>query len=160
LSFHWKKRIEKRLGAWEGKRVIIAGVGNRMRGDDAAGSIIAAMLSQLGMENTVDCGSSPENYCEAIAASNPEAVVVIDAALFGGAPGEARILKMEESGGGSLSTHDPSLELFSTYIKDRCGCEMIFVGIQPRDTSFGGELSRGVADTLDYLVRVLCCNFS
>ncbi|MCL4500123.1 MAG: hydrogenase 3 maturation endopeptidase HyCI, partial [Chloroflexi bacterium] len=41
-------------------RIVVVGVGDEHRGDDAVGPTIAGMLAEAGVENVIDAGTSPE----------------------------------------------------------------------------------------------------
>jgi hydrogenase maturation protease len=81
-----------------------------------------------------------------IAGHNPEKVLIIDAAYFGGDPGEIRIVKKSEIGGGGASTHDAILTLFADYIEAQTGAETFFVAIQPKTSEVGSEISPEVKE--------------
>ena len=122
-------------------RVVIACIGNELRGDDGVGPFIAGLLKPTGSVTVVDCGETPENYLGVIAGHNPEKVLIIDAAYFGGEPGEIRVVEKSEIRGGGASTHDAILTLFADYIEARTGAESFFVAIQPKSSQVGGRLS-------------------
>ena len=122
-------------------RVVIACVGNDLRGDDGVGPFIAGLLKPTDLLTVVDCGETPENYLGVIAGHNPEKVLIIDAAYFGGEPGEVRAVKKSEIAGGGASTHDAILTLFADYIEARTGAEAFFVAIQPKTSQVGSGLS-------------------
>jgi hydrogenase 3 maturation protease len=121
--------------------VVIACIGNDLRGDDGAGPFIAGLLKPTDRLKIVDCGETPENYLGVIASHNPEKVLIIDAAYFGGEPGEVKTVKKSEIGAGGASTHDAILTLFADYIEAQTGAEAFFIAIQPEDTQVGSGLS-------------------
>jgi hydrogenase 3 maturation protease len=141
-------------------RVVIACVGNELRGDDGVGPFVARLLHPGGATRVVDCGETPENYLGVIAAHRPEKVLIIDAAYFGGAPGEIRAVKKSEISGGGASTHDAILTLFAEYIEAQTGAETFFIAIQPERSEVGGALSpvvetaaRGLASSINRLSK-------
>ena len=129
------------LGPMLTGRVVIACVGNELRGDDGIGPFIARLLKPTDRIAVVDCGETPENYLGVIASHNPQKVLIIDAAYFGGAPGEMRVVRKSEIGGGGASTHDAILTLFADYIEARTGAEAFFIAIQPKTSQVGRGLS-------------------
>jgi hydrogenase 3 maturation protease len=155
LSSPWRDKLERRLRGFEGGRLAIVGVGNPLRGDDGAGSLLARRLAGRGLSNVFDGGSAPENYAERIATSMPEVVIVVDAACFGGRPGDARLLSADEVAGGALSTHDSSLRIFAGYLEERCGCGFYVIGIEPASRGLGAGLSPEVVKTMDVLEEIL-----
>jgi hydrogenase 3 maturation protease len=122
-------------------RVVIACIGNELRGDDGVGPFIAGILKPTDRVAVVNCGETPENYLGVIAGYRPEHVVIIDAAYFGGEPGEVRVVKKSEIAGGGASTHDAILTLFAEYIEAQTGAEAFFVAIQPQTSQVGNVLS-------------------
>jgi len=137
-------------------RVVIACIGNEFRRDDGVGPFIAGLLKPTGRITVVDCGETPENFLGVIASHNPDKVVIIDAAYFGGEPGEVRTVKKSEIGGGGASTHDAILTLFADYIEARTGAEAFFVAIQPRTSQVG----RGLSPEIEAVARELAASIN
>jgi hydrogenase 3 maturation protease len=141
-------------------RVVIACVGNEMRGDDGIGPFIARLLAPPERVKVVDCGETPENFLGVIAGSSPEKVVIIDAAHFGGEPGEIRMIDKDSIEGGGFSTHDAILTIFASFIEEESGAKTYFLAIQPKQSEVGESLSpeiekagRRIADTINELTR-------
>jgi hydrogenase 3 maturation protease len=122
-------------------RVVVACIGNELRGDDGVGPLIAKLLKPTDSLTVVDCGETPENFLGVIAGHNPDKVLIIDAAYFGGEPGDVRVVRKSDIAGGGASTHDAILTLFADYIEARTGAEAFFVAIQPKTSQVGGGLS-------------------
>ncbi|MEM4657489.1 MAG: hydrogenase maturation peptidase HycI [Candidatus Methanosuratincola sp.] len=145
-------------------RLLIVGVGNRMRGDDAAGCSTARILrSRLkGKDNVLvmDCGGVPENFTLDMKRFRPSHILFIDAADMGLKPGEARLVEGDELTGGSLSTHKQSLKLLFSILKEGIpGVKIKLLGIQPKTIDFGAGISyqvrkgvRAVADIMTELI--------
>jgi hydrogenase 3 maturation protease len=125
-------------------RVVIACIGNQLRGDDGVGPFIGSQVQATDRVRVVDCGETPENFLGVIARQRPEKVVIIDAARFGGRPGEVRLVKKEEIGGGGLSTHDAILTLFADFIEEQTGARTFFLAIQPERSEVGRGLTLSV----------------
>jgi len=136
-------------------RVCVLGVGNRDRGDDGCGSIIAEHLADTMGSWAIDAGSVPENYLEKAARLEPDTVLVIDAIDFGGTPGEARLLDADAIATGGLSTHALSLSMATEYFMTRTNARVAFLGIQPASLNHGGALSTEVSQTVSTLQEVL-----
>jgi hydrogenase 3 maturation protease len=140
--------------------VVIACVGNEIRGDDGVGPFISRLIKASGPVHVVDCGETPENYLGVITGFKPEKVVVIDAAEFGGTPGEIRLVKKSEITGGGASTHDAILTLFTDFIEHETNARTFFLAIQPERMEVGEGLSssveaaaRRVADTINEILQ-------
>jgi hydrogenase 3 maturation protease len=68
-------------------------------------------------------------------------VILIDAADFGGVPGEARIFELSELEGIEITTHRPSLAVLGDYLRSETSAGIFVIGIQPLDREFGEGLS-------------------
>jgi hydrogenase 3 maturation protease len=132
---------ESVLGRMLTGRVVIACIGNDLRGDDGVGPFIADLLRPTNLVKVVNCGETPENYLGVVAKLSPQKVIIIDAAYFGGNPGEVRAVKKSEIGGGGASTHDAILTLFADYIEAQTGADTFFIAIQPENSEVGSGLS-------------------
>ena len=137
-------------------RVVIACIGNEIRGDDGIGPFIAGLLTPSERVRVVNCGETPENFLGVIAGSSPEKVVIVDAAHFRGEPGEIRIVEKDSIEGGGFSTHDAILTLFADYIEQQTGAKTYFLAIQPKRSEVGEGLSpeiekvaREIADAIN-----------
>lgn len=141
----------------EARRVAILGVGHRLRRDDAAGpEVCDRMRADLGLHPgvlVVDGGPAPENCIGLLRAFHPDLVVVIDAAQMGAEPGTVRWLSLTEAGRCGASTHTLPLPTFCRLIQGSLGCEVIIMGIEPGDTSFGEGLTPPVEAAVRSLTR-------
>jgi hydrogenase 3 maturation protease len=126
-------------------RSVLVGIGNTMRGDDGFGPHLVAALKDKVVFDLVDCGTAPENHIFPILERNPETVVFLDAANFGGAPGEIRVLEMSEVAEISFSTHSASLNLLADLFREANPLlNICIVAIQPKDTALGARMSEEV----------------
>ena len=144
MSSPWRDEIRRGLCGEGPARVVLLGVGNRLRGDDGAGSLLAARLAARGIDRAFDGGTTPENYCELVAALSHRTVFIADAACFGGREGEVRLLDPRSLGAGAFSTHGISLRPLAAYLEERCGCRVVVVGIQPAAARDGEGVSPAV----------------
>ena len=135
--------------------VCLLGIGNRLRGDDAAGPLVLDQLDDMPACYRFDAGEAPENFAEKIARLEPDVVLIIDAADVGAEPGEVRLLDPATCVAGGFSTHAMSLGMVCEYLKQR-GCDRVLLaGIQPRDIRLGSEISPEVAAAVRKLARAL-----
>jgi hydrogenase 3 maturation protease len=137
-------------------RVVIACIGNELRGDDGIGPFIAGLIAPSESLTVVNCGETPENFLGVIARANPEKVLIIDAAHFRGRPGEIRVIDKDSIAGGGFSTHDAILTLFANFIEEQSGARIFFLAIQPEQSEVGAGLTpeveaagREIADTIN-----------
>lgn len=138
-----------------GKKVLILGVGNTMRGDDGAGpSLIAHLHGKVGAE-LIDAGDVPENYLGPILALKPEVIVMVDAADLGSAPGDIAVIEIDEISQRSISTHNASLDLAAKFLSASIQVEIFLLGIQPASLDFGTQLTAAVAASVMALADLL-----
>jgi hydrogenase 3 maturation protease len=136
-------------------RVLLVGAGNTLRGDDGAGPELIALLDGKIDADLVDVGEVPESYFSRILEARADTVVFIDAANFGGAPGDVAVFEAEDIAGCALSTHQMPVDLFFRYIKQNGRAELFAVGIQPAQIGFGDPVSPGVEATVLALAELL-----
>ena len=124
-----------------GKRVMILGVGNTLRGDDGIGPALVRDLKGKVRCGLLDCGEAPENYLQKIIDHAPDVILVVDAADWGGVPGEIRPISPEEISNPSCSGHNSSLHLSLDYLKAHLGARILIFGIQTRKREFLDPIS-------------------
>jgi hydrogenase 3 maturation protease len=139
-----------------GKRWGVVGVGNVLKGDDGAGPALVALLAARGAAfPLVDACEVPENYGGWVAKQSLEAVVFVDAVDFGGAPGEWRLIRIEELMHSASSTHRLSLHFLIHYLTEHWKGEAILAGVQPKSMKLGEGLSSEVARGVEALSEAL-----
>ena len=143
--------VSKVLKPVTGLTVIIT-VGNTLRCDDGVGPYIAAQLESNKSLVVIDAASNPENFIDEISALKPQRIIIIDAADFGGTLGEIRAVDRENIPESSISTHLISLGVIASILKEDCGAEIKFLGIQPKDVNFGEGLHEEVREAADLIV--------
>jgi hydrogenase 3 maturation protease len=140
------ERIERALRtALAGRSAVLMGVGQALRGDDGFGPAAAGLLAGRAAAPVIDAGGAPENFSGAVRRRRPEVLVVLDAADFGGAPGELRLLGPGELAAGGLSTHAAGLRLLFDYLRAECGTEALVLAAQAGSLDLGAPMSPAVA---------------
>ncbi|MFO7992186.1 MAG: hydrogenase maturation peptidase HycI [Thermoplasmata archaeon] len=135
------------------KRVLLLGVGNDIRGDDAIGELIAREFEKEGWE-TIDCGTVPENVIPHVEEDTYDTVIIVDAAHLKLEPGEIRIVPRDRLGVFTMSTHAMPLSLVMEFLDRRVG-EVILIGIQPKDMSLKEGMTEELTDAKDRLMDIL-----
>jgi len=140
--------------------VAILGCGSPLRGDDAAGSLIATNLADLdalsnGKARAYYGEVAPENQTGPIKEFNPELLVIIDAVDMSCEPGEVRIIPSNAVGGVSFSTHILPLPILMQYLEGEIGCRTLLLGIQVANLEFMAEMTPAVADAVDAITSAL-----
>jgi hydrogenase maturation protease HycI len=131
----------------EGHRVAILGIGNELRGDDAAGIAVIRALAPAAHEQllVVEGGPAPENHTGLLRRFQPNLVVLVDAAEMDEEPGTVRWLSWEAAVGLSASTHTTPPSMLARFLVETLGCAVILVGIQPYNTGFEAPMTDAVA---------------
>jgi len=132
------------------------GIGNPLRGDDAAGpELIKELRNSLRCLLLLDVGEVPENYLEKIVKEKPNTIVLVDAVDLGAPPGTIRIIEEGDIRDESLSTHNVSLRLVAKYLQRETSADVFLLGIQPKTIQFGKEISEPVRGGLEKIIRIL-----
>jgi len=138
----------------EGKRFLLLGVGNRLRGDDAVGSLLIERLQGKIDIPLIDAGDVPENYLGPIEDSGAELVLVVDAVDMGANVGDTAIFNIEQVQNISVLTHTANLGLLFKVIPSERRPQVIMLGIQPGNMELGQGLTVPVHKTLEGLVEL------
>ena len=129
-------------------------VGNPFRSDDGVGSYLASRLAVLPVR-VVDAGHTPENIIDEVTGLKPSRVVILDAADFGGRPGEVRLVPEERIPETTLSTHMVPMNVISSILAENTGAEIFFVGIQPKTVAFGEGLTPEVQESAEQIFQAI-----
>jgi len=134
-------------------RVVLLGVGNRLRGDDAAGpeliEILKKRLPDVGKEIFLFDGEEvPENYLIPMANLKPNLVIILDAVDFGSRPGTIKLFPIRQIPQGSFSTHRLSLRFLGSYLEKETQAKIFVLGIQPKSIKLEEKLSLEVKKAL------------
>lgn len=132
----------------EGKRLVILGVGNPLRGDDGVGPALVERLRGRIAATLIDAGDVPENYIGLVAAAKPEAVLIVDAVELNAAPGDVALLEIGQLGGEGFATHNAGLGLVARVLQEETDADVLILAIQPQTTGLGASLSPPVEGTL------------
>ncbi len=137
-------------------RVAIIGIGNELRGDDAIGLLAAEkMEKEIGKEckTLLLKTNAPENIVGTVSEFHPDIIIAVDAADYGGLPGDVRIIdpKADER---PNSTHSAPLGIFFEALKNASNAKAYLVGIQIKTNAFGEGISKEVMRSLDHAVSL------
>jgi len=142
---------------------IVLGIGNRLGGDDAAGTCLVDMLKQRQHKaktlhsaeiTAIDAATAPESYTSVIRQRRPDSLILVDAADMGLPPGALRTIPPEKISVLSFSTHHMPLSMFISYVQEFCG-KVLLIGVQPERTEMGGGISKAVRRSMTQLVDVV-----
>ncbi len=142
----FEEDLTKFLTGW--RRLMLVGIGSRIRRDDAAGLAVISRLRgavppSVGM---LDCGTVPENYSLDMKRFQPTHLVFFDAVEMGAEPGSRAMIAEDELIVQSFSTHKQSVKVLFMVLREGIpGVRIALAGIQPKTTEFGRGISRPVA---------------
>ncbi len=139
--------------------VVVMGIGNPCRGDDAAGSLVAQKVSDAPGVRVMDAQDVPENYLRQVVGEVPDTIVLIDSVDLRSAPGSVALLDRDQVGDYWPSTHRVPLSLLMDYLERETHARILLIAIQPRRTGFvqpmSGEVHASVAAIAGMLNDVL-----
>jgi hydrogenase 3 maturation protease len=138
----------------ENKKIAVLGIGNRLKRDDGAGSIIAENLSLRGL-TAFDSAVVPENFTGALRKAAPDTLIIVDACAMGLKPGEFRKIALRKvENEDTFNSHSPGVIELVRYLKEFIP-EIIFIGIEPGSTELGEGLSPEVSEAVIKLEKIL-----
>jgi hydrogenase 3 maturation protease len=135
--------------------MVVLGVGNDLKGDDAVGVWIAEHIK--GACNSINGATVPEAMMPEIVAHAPDTVLIVDAARMGRAPGSLGVFTGDEIEKIFFSTHSMPLSVLARILEERLGCDVYIIGIEPYSFEFGAELSPSVRETAESFIELFRC---
>ncbi|MFH2145606.1 MAG: hydrogenase 3 maturation endopeptidase HyCI [Candidatus Omnitrophota bacterium] len=129
-------------------RVVIAGIGNILKADDAFGPKLIEMLDSKINAVCIDAATAPENYIGKIAGYRPDTILIADAVFLGKESGACEILEKGDILKCGFTTHDISPAMFMEFLENRTHAKIYMLGVQPENLSLGGEMSSVVKEAL------------
>jgi len=133
--------------------LLVITIGNSFRSDDGVGPYIARQIDRCKKNLIIiNAEDRPENRIDEVIKLKPGKVVIVDAADFGGIPGEIRLIEKKDISDTSLSTHSFSLNILAAIIEEDTGAEVFFLGIQPASIQWSEGLSEPVKRAAEKIV--------
>jgi hydrogenase maturation protease len=146
----------------DGKHVLIIGVGNLLLGDEGVGVHIVEKLMEMSLPpgvEVVDGGTGGISLLNLM--EGADKVIIVDAVLGGGAPGEIYVVGKDRLMNGKIkffSLHELDL-LSALRIGNELGKlppELVLVGVEPRNYGeFNMELSPEVRAVVPKVIKVI-----
>ncbi|MGB7537843.1 MAG: hydrogenase 3 maturation endopeptidase HyCI [Anaerolineales bacterium] len=155
----WNKPLRKFLNP--SRKPAFVGIGQELRGDDAAGILLLRRLqahppaARSSAPFLFEAGSLPEASAGPLRRFGPDRVVFFDAADMGEAPGSVRWIDPAELKDASLATHTFPMGGFSQYLESEFGCRVAILGIQPECIDFDAPVSECVRRAMDEIVEAI-----
>ena len=145
----------KTLNDYLNDELLVVGVGNPSRGDDAAGLLLGEQLARKLDQEYLHCEEVPESYLGQMLDSVAATVLLVDAVDMKKPAGEIALLSPDELAGTSISTHNCSVTLLAKVLEGAKDKKMVVLGIQPQSLGWGQALSPAVAQAIDRFVQDL-----
>lgn len=145
------------------EKILIIGVGNRMRGDDAVGPLAIDQLQKSTAIPSnwllIDGGEVPENALGLVEKEKPDRILLIDACDWGAEPGAVRffsVAELEKLPIRMLSTHGLPLAFWvkMTLVEDP-ELTIELLGVQAQSLEFNAVLTPPVASSLEKLEEII-----
>ncbi len=141
------------------RKLIVLGVGNELKSDDGVGPFIIKKLIAENIEKDnllfINAETVPENFTGKIRKEKPTHVIIVDACLMGGKPGDIKIVDKDDFVNIGISTHSMSLSYFVKYLEKDSDFKIIFVGIEPETMDWGETPTESVEKTAFEFIELL-----
>ncbi|MEM1658774.1 MAG: hydrogenase maturation protease [Candidatus Jordarchaeales archaeon] len=144
------------------RKIFVIGVGNYLLGDEGVGIHVVNKLREVTLPScveVVDGGVGGLFLLEFF--EKAEKVILIDAVLGGGKPGDVYVLRakeLEESGVKSLtSSHDVDIQMLVKVAREmEVLPELFLVGVEPKNyREIGINLSREVEEAMPKVIEII-----
>ncbi len=135
--------------------VVVMGIGNPCRADDAAGSCVAQRIGSSPGVCVIDAQEVPENYLCQAANQRPDTILLIDCVDLQSAPGAVALFDADQVADYWPSTHRVTLTLLVDYLKRTAQARIFLIAIQPRQTGFLQPMSAEVLSSVEGIASVL-----
>jgi len=150
------EQVLQQLNKFRGSKTVIIGIGNTLKGDDGAGTLVCQQLQLAGVcAELIDAGTVPENYIQPIIKKTPQNLLIIDAIDSGASAGSINIFRPQQLDSLAISTHTLSPRLFVDMICQSIDADVYFIGIQPAQTRLGESVSPQVTEAIQQLSHIL-----
>ncbi len=141
------------------EKLIVLGVGNDLKCDDGVGPFIIKRLKEEYIEDEnlifINAETVPENFTGKLRKENPTHIIIVDACLMNGNPGDMQIVDKDDFSNIAISTHSMSLSYFVKYLEKDNDFKIIFVGIEPESLDYGENLTENVEKTAFDFINIL-----
>ena len=136
---------------------VVFTVGAVLRGDDAAGPMLAKMFEQNPIPGwtCIDGGQTPEDDLAVIRRMQPDVLLLVDAAQMGREPGAIAVVDERDVVSDLLiTTHSLPITFLLEDLKKSCK-QVVFLGIQPAQLEFMEPLTPEVLRSVERIYEFL-----
>jgi len=135
--------------------VVVIGIGNPSRGDDAAGSWLAQHIRTARDVYVIDAQEVPEHYACMVSGKQPDTIVLIDCVDLSSAPGCVAFFDADQTAMYWPSTHRLPLSLLVEYLRRTTRARIFLIAIQPGQTDFLQPMSTEVLASVESLANLM-----
>ena len=138
-------------------RVVIIGMGNELRADDAVGLHVVRLLKPYTHNRlqVFEGHMTPEAFIGPACAAHPTHLLIVDAAELHKKPGAWQVLSSNDVEEGLFTTHAiPAIEV-AAEIQRRCGAKVAFLGIQPKSRDISLSLSKECVHAAEEIADII-----
>jgi hydrogenase 3 maturation protease len=147
--------FEEQLATGLQGAVVVMGIGNPLRGDDAAGSLTARRIAGSPGVCVIDAQDVPEDYLLRVVNQHPDVIVLIDSVELDSEPGSVAFLERDQIAEYWPSTHRMPISMLMGILGQETHARVIGIGIQPAHTEFLKPLSNAVAESIAQVAGML-----
>ena len=130
-------------------RILLCGMGNKERGDDAFGPYIVENFQETDNIKKIDCNLYPENYLNKIIDLRPDLIIFLD--TIKKQDSGAILLKNKEileNNPISISTHNLPFSAIYHYLKENTNAHIWFLGVKPYSYERLSDETTAIADQI------------
>ncbi len=139
---------------------LIVGVGNRMRSDDMAGSLVAEAIEDKVYLKVIDVQHTLENYLDKIRAQQPDLVILVDVLSSSSESRFGIFLPSQIIDEQLTLTHNASLKMAIQYLQESFSLDILILGIKGREFTLGGKMSTETSNVVNALISFFIRHFS
>ncbi len=134
----------------DAERVVIIGMGNELRADDAVGLLVVRLLKPYSHNrlHVFEGHMTPDVFIAPSCAAQPTHLLIVDAAELHKKPGTWQVLLPNEVEEGLFTTHTIPVVEMAAEIQRRCGAKVAFLGIQPKQSKECLHAAEEIADII------------
>jgi hydrogenase maturation protease len=146
-------------------KILICGLGNKLKGDDGIGPFVVEELERRALPpdvDLIDFGTS--GFKCALEIGRYDKVIFIDAIEAGEQPGQIHRIRLKKEdlldspslSSFAISLHESDLEkiLATAALLNNYPREVVVIGCEPKDISFGLDLSREAKQAINKIIAL------
>jgi hydrogenase 3 maturation protease len=139
------------------ERVVIIGMGNELRTDDAIGLLVVRLLKPYCYNRlqVFEGHMTPDVLIAPVCAAHPSHVLIVDAAKLHKKPGAWQVLFPNEIQEGLFTTHTIPVIEVAAEIQRRCGAKVAFLGIQPKSLDISLSQSKKCLHSAEEIADII-----